>query len=216
MTRRTLLRQTLAVVVSLTAGAGLPGCIPNYRTQLQWEEDVVLGSGEVIRIARDVDCNREQSLGGEAAGARYWKRAILRSVATPPLFPEWDAPLYAIYLDRDENGVWWLIAATDDVSFWNRNGEPPTSQWAFRVKGDRWILAPVPSAYMGRRANLLVDYRPSDWDSTVAREAAERKASPDPKWVHVWQRTVLSEKPYVYQPSWPQPAQYRELRSFLE
>jgi hypothetical protein len=194
----------------------LAGCIPSYRTKLKWEEDVTLGSGEVIRIARDIDCNREQSLGGEAAGARYWERAILRSVATPALFPEWDAPLYAICLDRDENGVWWLIAATDDVSFWNRNGEPPTSQWAFRVKGDRWNLAAVPSAYMGRRANLLVDYRPSDWDSTVAREAAERKASPDPRWVHVWKQTVLSEKPYVYRPSWPQPAQYRELKSFLE
>jgi hypothetical protein len=216
MKRRTLLQQSLAVATGLAAGVGLPGCIPNYRTRLQWEEDVTLGSREVIRIARDIDCNREQALGGEAAGARYWKRAILRSVAKAPLFPQWDAPLYAIYLDRDEAGVWWLIAATEDASFWRRNGEPPTSQWAFRVNGDRWVLAPVPTAYMGRQANLLVDYRPEDSNRTIEREAAGRKASPDPMRVLLWNRKVLAEKPREFERGWPQPAQYAELKSFLE
>lgn len=210
-------RRLIGRLASLGGFAALgttTGCHRWGLGSLEWTETVTLSSGEQIEIERDVAYSHPKYLGGGFGTARKWRKAILRSTAKPPLFPKWDAPLFAIYLDRDARGVWWLIGASDSASFWLRNAEPPTGQWAFCVKGDRWVLAPVPADYLGRKANLLVELHPDDTDWKIRREIAARKARPNPLYLHESFWTVLRERTEVYGKQYG-PRIYRELSPYL-
>jgi len=111
--------------------------------------------------------------------------------------------------------VWWLVAGTDEVTFWLNNGQPPTGQWAFRVKGERWVLDSVPSEYLGRKANLLVELRPNDSSGKIRREVQQRKRTPDPLYLHESNWAILRERPSVFG-RLRERRVFRELAPFLE
>jgi hypothetical protein len=213
MNRRSLLSQGFSLTsVALATSAGLAGCFGPLKASLEWEEDVLLSSGETIRVARDIKFKRGAAFGGSPVGPAEWDRAVLRSLASPPLFPEWNAPLFAICLDRDSAGDWCVVAATDSLTFWALNGQPATGQWAFRVKGSRWILRPIPPEFLGRRRNLLVTYDANDTDRTIKREISVRKQKPGPEYLE----TVRSTRYRAFEGSSPTAMPLHELQEFEE
>ena len=137
------------------------------------------------RVGRNVKFTISCGIGGPCSG-RKWDWSRLESRDSPARFPLWDAPLFPILLDRDPRGRLWLIAGTDEFGVWLYNGYPDPPYWAFTLKNDRWVLAPLPGEFMNRRANLLVDIRRGDSNRTLARELLARKSRPGGQ--EVWQQ----------------------------
>lgn len=145
-----------------------------FGTHLKWTESVSLSSGREIRVQREVKYGRTTGLGGPVSG-RLWEYSSIRSLESPAAFPELSVPMTLLYVDQDADGRWWIIASTEDSDFWIANLIPSPPYWAFALKGDRWVLSSIPDAFWGRESNLLLDIRDDDWNTTVQREATNRK-----------------------------------------
>jgi hypothetical protein len=144
---------------------------------MRWQESVRLASGEAITVDRYVKFRQEEALGMGLMAIQF-ENATLNIVPAPPDFVPWSAPIYPMLLDRDpENREWIVIGGTDSLNYWEINGRPCPSQWAFRLHEGVWYLQPIPTSLIGRKPNLLLDLRVSDdKDFTSSEFASVAKA----------------------------------------
>jgi hypothetical protein len=134
----------------------------------EWTEDVLLDDRTTIVLKRFVDVEETNSWAGDAYNAveREAKIAFTGNLAA---LPEWSFPLRALVLYRSEaNGEWAIVAtsaSTDDLAqygeprFLFEPDRPRTNLLEFRLRGSRWVRAPLSRESTGRRANLLFKYK---------------------------------------------------------
>ena len=132
-------------------------------SDLTWEEDVTLASGETVRFKRRMKIEQDYSWGIQSMGPKIVREATLEPVTPNGSFVPWSAPIMPFYIDRDpENGEWVVIGASDQPSFDKANGDPCPTQWAFRLRKGVWYIQPVPKSFLGNLPNLLADVRVED------------------------------------------------------
>lgn len=130
---------------------------------LRWVEPVTLASGETIRVARHVEMIQTTAVGGGFVTTPVYKTSSISLIGSEGKFPLWNAPMVPIVLDKDSiTNEWIIIAAADGCSIWARNGRPRPPYWAFRLRNGEWYRDSIPSAFLGRSANLFVEFRISD------------------------------------------------------
>jgi hypothetical protein len=132
-------------------------------SEMTWEEDISLASGESVRFKRHMRFKQKYSWGMQSMSAMQVQEATLDLVKPDNTFVRWSAPIMPFYIDRDPgNGEWIVIAAADGRNFWSINGEPCPPQWGFRLRNGTWYLIPVPKPLLGRHLNLLADLNVTD------------------------------------------------------
>lgn len=163
----------LAALVFLFAS----GCDEMRRhADLRWTEPVSLESGETVHIERHVEMWRERASGGAFSSAPFYKTSSLKLVGADNDFPLWNAPLVPLVLDRDPGSREWIVVAgTDGCSRWLRNGLPRPPYWAFRLRDGEWYRDAIPNAFLGRAANLYVEYDVVDSSDELEEQIRQRK-----------------------------------------
>jgi hypothetical protein len=137
---------------------------------------VQIEKGQTISIKRHVVFAHEHALGGGFSSAPVYKVSSIELVGGSSSFPRWDAPLVPLVLDKDlATDEWILVASVDGCSVWERNGLPRPPYWAFRLRSGIWYLDEIPSAFLGRPANLFVDFDVGDTSDELSSHVAERK-----------------------------------------
>jgi hypothetical protein len=146
------------------------------KADLRWSEAVTLASGEVVSVERHVVMIHERAFGGGFSSAPVYLTSSIRGDQASDAIPLWDAPLVPILIDKDpENGEWIIVASIDGCSMWLRNGMPKPPYWAFRLRDEEWFWDSVPSRFLNRPANLLVEYDVHDDSRRLMKEAMARK-----------------------------------------
>jgi hypothetical protein len=153
------------------------GCDFSPRSvELTWNEPVQVANGETVQVQRHVTMFHERQLGGGSSAPIYNSSTI--DLVGAAEFPTWNAPMVPIVLDRDPGtGEWIVVAGIDGCSFWARNGRPRPPYWAFRLRGGEWYRDSVPESFIGRPANLLVEFDVTDESKTIESEIGPRKKS---------------------------------------
>jgi hypothetical protein len=143
---------------------------------LMWVEPVQLSSGETVQIRRHVNMLHERAFGGGAGSAPVYRTSTIEDLPGTPAIPVWDAPLVPIVLDRDTTTQEWIIVASEDgCGIWERNGRPRPPYWAFRLRDGTWYRDEIPASWLGRPANLLVEYDVTDTSATLQADIESRK-----------------------------------------
>ena len=144
--------------------------------ELTWVEPVQLASGETVKIRRHVSMIQQRAWGGGFASAPIYRASSIELIDSISSFPVWDAPLVPIVMDRDlASGEWVIIASVNDCGFWERNGKPVLPYWAFRLRDGEWYRAALPQLFVGRVANLFVEFDAADSSGELKEHVVARK-----------------------------------------
>jgi hypothetical protein len=145
---------------------------------LRWTEPVILKSGGNVQIKRHVEMWHHRALGGGFSSATQFKTSSIELVENGVSVSIWDAPMVPMVLDKDPaTNEWILVAGSDGCDIWVRNGRPRPPYWAFRLRDGRWYRDAIPESFVGRPANLLVEYDVSDDSDKLDAQISARKQS---------------------------------------
>lgn len=161
----------------ILVASGCSGCSKQPRhAVLEWSEPVQLASGETVQIKRKVEMWHETAFGGGFSSAPVFKTNSIELDSATPEFPKWDSPLVPIVMDKDSlSGEWIVIASVNECGMWARNGSPLPPYWTFRLRNRVWYRDVLPEAFLGRAANLFVEYDTVDTSRNLREQVAERK-----------------------------------------
>jgi hypothetical protein len=143
---------------------------------LTWNKPVQITNGETVEVKRHVMMLHERQLGGGTSAPIFESSTI--DLTGSAEFPTWNAPMVPIVLDKDPGmGEWIVVAGIDGCSVWSRNGRPRPPYWAFRLRGGEWYRDTIPESFIGRPANLLVEFDVTEDAKTIENEIGLRKKS---------------------------------------
>ena len=132
------------------------GCV---KSNLQWEEEVQLASGEVLVVQRVVKGINPM---GEVGGPGGWdSESMTVAVLSPPRAdnpPVWEGPFVPLLFDRDaQTGQWFMVATFYSCESWYALGKPKLPYTEYRLKEGRWQQQSLTPSLIGRKANMLTN-----------------------------------------------------------
>jgi hypothetical protein len=162
------------IVIATLLMAGCDGT--RNHADLHWTEPVTLASGEVVRIRRHVELWHYREFGGGFSSAPEYRTSSIELIGSGA--PIWDAPMVPIVLDMDPvTHEWIVVASGDGCSVWTRNGRPRPPYWAFRLRDGKWYRDALLESFVGRSANLFVEFDVTDRSNDLDEKIKARKQS---------------------------------------
>jgi hypothetical protein len=162
----------------IVALAVISSCGLRSHADLRWTEPVALQSGGTVQIRRHVELWHHRALGGGFSSAKQFKTSSIEFADGGGKIPIWDAPMVPIVLDKDPaTNEWIVVAGSDGCDMWVRNGRPRPPYWAFRLRNGQWYRDAIPESFLGRSANLLVEFDVTDDSDEIDKQIAARKLS---------------------------------------
>jgi len=135
----------------------LHACGSGY-AQRQWTEDVDLGDGRSIKVARKVQFQESNSWSGDSYNAEETASTI-EFVGQLSSLPKWNESLLALLLYHDdETKEWVVVAKSRSCAVWEGRGRPKPPYWEFRLNQQGWREVPLSSKSFDRDANLFHRY----------------------------------------------------------
>lgn len=165
-----------ALVLTLFA-FGLSGC---GSRKMNFEEEIQLSNGEVIKVDRSIAA---QSF-GEIGGPGGWEAAYMSLVIVTPQRsdnpPKWEstAGLVPILFDRDsDSNEWTLLATFFSCEAWYALGRPKPPYAEFRMRDGNWQRVDFSNKWIGRPANVLTDLNSGGEPKLVGLAAKQTRMS---------------------------------------
>lgn len=146
------------LVLALVAISSTMLSVACGKSDLAWNEEVQLSSGQVIVVKRTAQA---RSL-GEIGGPGGWEaEAMTVEIIEPQLADRpaaWSFPFVPILFDRDPGtGEWFMVATFYTCERWQQQlGKPklPYGEWRFRQ--GQWQRVELSPVHVGRAANMLI------------------------------------------------------------
>ena len=144
--------------------------------ELTWTERVSVSTNEVVALTRIMKFTVSRPW-GEKNGMIVSSSSIVRISNSNGFESDLDVgPLIPILIDKEaSSGEYIVVAGTNNCRFWLRNAEPQPPYWAFRLRNEVWYRVDLPANLIGRKSNLLIDFRASDSFKITDTEVASRK-----------------------------------------
>lgn len=144
--------------------------------ELTWTETVPVSENDSAGLTRIVRFTVSRPW-GDKVGMVVSSSSIVRIAS--PIGDELDldvGPLVPILIDKEmSTGDYVVVAGTNNCDVWLRNAEPQPPYWTFRLRNNVWYRIDLPPRLIGRKANLLIDYRSSDSRKIADAEVISRK-----------------------------------------
>lgn len=141
---------------------------------IKWDEEVLLQSGEVLKVRREALTQPFGQIGGSGG----WENMGMTLTVISPDLPDkpviWRARFVPMILDRDpKTREWFIVATFYSCTSWYELGRPKLPYTQFRLQNGQWIQQPLGEEFIGRQSNLLTDIRSSgEPDHSIASKEA--------------------------------------------
>ena len=142
----------------LLSAALLSGCGESVPTETVWREEVQLEDGTKIWVRRTVVGEAYTELGGY--GEYQVSKEVLEVINAPGLGkpPVWSAKWRTLVLDRDKDGVWYIVVTPQDAEGWTKL-EPKLLYAQFKAIDGQWRQVEIDPSLHARDANLEPRFR---------------------------------------------------------
>ena len=142
----------------LLSAALLSGCGESVPTETVWREEVQLEDGTKIWVRRTVVGEAYTELGGY--GEYQVSKEVLEVINAPGLGkpPVWSAKWSLLVLDRDKDGVWYIVVTPLDAEGWTKL-EPKLLYAQFKAIDGQWRQVEIDPSLHARDANLEPRFR---------------------------------------------------------
>ena len=151
----------------LLSAALLSGCGESVPTETVWREEVQLEDGTKIWVRRTVVGEAYTELGGY--GEYQVSKEVLEVINAPGLGkpPVWSAKWSLLVLDRDKDGVWYIVVTPLDAEGWTKL-EPKLLYAQFKAIDGQWRQVEIDPTLHARDANLEPRFRAGKMPEAVS------------------------------------------------
>ena len=151
----------------LLSAALLSGCGESVPTETSWREEVQLEDGTKIWVRRTVVGEAYTELGGY--GEYQVSKEVLEVINAPGLGkpPVWSAKWSLLVLDRDKDGVWYIVVTPLDAEGWTKL-EPKLLYAQFKAIDGQWRQVEIDPKLDARTANLEPRFRAGKMPEAVS------------------------------------------------
>ena len=151
----------------LLSAALLSGCGESVPTETVWREEVQLEDGTKIWVRRTVVGEAYTELGGY--GEYQVSKEVLEVINAPGLGkpPVWSAKWSLLVLDRDKDGVWYIVVTPQDAEGWTKL-EPKLLYAQFKAIDGQWRQVEIDPTLHARDANLEPRFRAGKMPEAVS------------------------------------------------
>ena len=151
----------------LLSAALLSGCGESVPTETSWREEVQLEDGTKIWVRRTVVGEAYTELGG--ISAYEVSNRTVEVINAPGLGkpPVWSAKWRTLVLDRDKDGVWYIVVTPQDAEGWTKL-EPKLLYAQFKAIDGQWRQVEIDPTLHARDANLEPRFRAGKMPEAVS------------------------------------------------
>ena len=151
----------------LLSAALLSGCGESVPTETVWREEVQLEDGTKIWVRRTVVGEAYTELGG--ISAYEVSNRTVEVINAPGLGkpPVWSAKWRTLVLDRDKDGVWYIVVTPQDAEGWTKL-EPKLLYAQFKAIDGQWRQVEIDPTLHARDANLEPRFRAGKMPEAVS------------------------------------------------
>lgn len=152
------MKSSPTLTAMLLSAALLSGCGESVPTETVWREEVQLEDGTKIWVRRTVVGEAYTELGGY--GEYQVSKEVLEVINAPGLGkpPVWSAKWSLLVLDRDKDGVWYIVVTPLDAEGWTKL-EPKLLYAQFKAIDGQWRQVEIDPSLHARDANLEPRFR---------------------------------------------------------
>ena len=152
------MKSSPTLTAMLLSAALLSGCGESVPTETSWKEEVLLSDGTRIWVRRTVVGEAYTELGGY--GEYQVSKEVLEVINAPGLGkpPVWSAKWRTLVLDRDKDGVWYIVVTPQDAEGWTKL-EPKLLYAQFKAIDGQWRQVEIDPKLDARTANLEPRFR---------------------------------------------------------
>ena len=161
------MKSSPTLTAMLLSAALLSGCGESVPTETSWKEEVLLSDGTRIWVRRTVVGEAYTELGGSSAyevSNRTVEVINAPGLGKPPL---WSAKWRTLVLDRDKDGVWYIVVTPQDAEGWTKL-EPKLLYAQFKAIDGQWRQVEIDPTLHARDANLEPRFRAGKMPEAVS------------------------------------------------
>ena len=161
------MKSSPTLTAMLLSAALLSGCGESVPTETSWKEEVLLSDGTRIWVRRTVVGEAYTELGGY--GEYQVSKEVLEVINAPGLGkpPVWSAKWRTLVLDRDKDGVWYIVVTPQDAEGWTKL-EPKLLYAQFKAIDGQWRQVEIDPTLHARDANLEPRFRAGKMPEAVS------------------------------------------------
>ena len=161
------MKSSPTLTAMLLSAALLSGCGESVPTETVWREEVQLEDGTKIWVRRTVVGEAYTELGGY--GEYQVSKEVLEVINAPGLGkpPVWSAKWSLLVLDRDKDGVWYIVVTPLDAEGWTKL-EPKLLYAQFKAIDGQWRQVEIDPTLHARDANLEPRFRAGKMPEAVS------------------------------------------------
>ena len=161
------MKSSPTLTAMLLSAALLSGCGESVPTETVWREEVQLEDGTKIWVRRTVVGEAYTELGGY--GEYQVSKEVLEVINAPGLGkpPVWSAKWSLLVLDRDKDGVWYIVVTPLDAEGWTKL-EPKLLYAQFKAIDGQWRQVEIDPKLDARTANLEPRFRAGKMPEAVS------------------------------------------------
>ena len=161
------MKSSPTLTAMLLSAALLSGCGESVPTETSWKEEVLLSDGTRIWVRRTVVGEAYTELGGY--GEYQVSKEVLEVINAPGLGkpPVWSAKWSLLVLDRDKDGVWYIVVTPLDAEGWTKL-EPKLLYAQFKAIDGQWRQVEIDPSLHARDANLEPRFRAGKMPEAVS------------------------------------------------
>ena len=161
------MKSSPTLTAMLLSAALLSGCGESVPTETVWREEVQLEDGTKIWVRRTVVGEAYTELGGY--GEYQVSKEVLEVINAPGLGkpPVWSAKWSLLVLDRDKDGVWYIVVTPQDAEGWTKL-EPKLLYAQFKAIDGQWRQVEIDPKLDARTANLEPRFRAGKMPEAVS------------------------------------------------
>ena len=152
------MKSSPTLTAMLLSAALLSGCGESVPAETSWREEVQLEDGTKIWVRRTVVGEAYTELGGY--GEYQVSKEVLEVINAPGLGkpPVWSAKWSLLVLDRDKDGVWYIVVSPVDREGW-ANLHTKLLDAQFKAIDGQWRQVEIDPTLHARDANLEPRFR---------------------------------------------------------
>ena len=161
------MKSSPTLTAMLLSATLLSGCGESVPTETVWREEVQLEDGTKIWVRRTVVGEAYTELGGY--GEYQVSKEVLEVINAPGLGkpPVWSAKWRTLVLDRDKDGVWYIVVTPQDAEGWTKL-EPKLLYAQFKAIDGQWRQVEIDPTLHARDANLEPRFRAGKMPEAVS------------------------------------------------
>ena len=161
------MKSSPTLTAMLLSAALLSGCGESVPTETVWREEVQLEDGTKIWVRRTVVGEAYTELGG--ISAYEVSNRTVEVINAPGLGkpPVWSANWRTLVLDRDKDGVWYIVVTPQDAEGWTKL-EPKLLYAQFKAIDGQWRQVEIDPTLHARDANLEPRFRAGKMPEAVS------------------------------------------------